>query len=610
MKKIFFLLFIPSYLFAYKVAETPFQILYLPFGARASAMGGAFCALCDDITGLWANPAGLGQILRSQCYLTHQEWFMDFRDNYAGICLPVWYGGMFGGSLLYSTVGGIEGYTDENIRTKDFNVSETILLLGYGNELIIRNLFIGVALSLLYQNLAPRVAGLYGDKGKAVGVNFGLLYRWGKKLSIGCAIQNIGTPVYYHQGEKEKLPRNIKIGKKLSLFERLNLVADVNLPQLDIPYLQAGAEYWISKEYFCIRGGTTKELVKLKHKSELSPITFGFGIKYRDFLLDYAYAGFGILGMTHRITLSWIFGPPPVVPTGDVFVKVVDAEKYTPLPNAIVKIGGTIFDTAITSKEGEVSWREVPTGELWVKIEKDFYKPKEDTFLVFFYETTKKIYPLKYIGPKEIPSELAVKGIAGRIIVGEITEEGKIQPVPAIIRFKGPQEGVVETDNQGWYKIPDIKPGYYTLYIEAKGRDFFPEEIRNVVVEKDKCTLLHAGLKRVKILRLYFETDKAYIHPMNYGILDTLAEFMKLYKENDFEINGHTDPRRPKRWKDNMELSFARAFSVKNYLVKKGVEEERLHVNGFGETQPIAPNDTEEGMALNRRIEIIIKPPK
>ena len=55
---------------------------------------------------------------------------------------------------------------------------------------------------------------------------------------------------------------------------------------------------------------------------------------------------------------------------------------------------------------------------------------------------------------------------------------------------------------------------------------------------------------------------------------------------------------------DNLKLSNGRALSVVNYLVAKGVKKERLSYKGFGETNPVASNDAEEGRAINRRTEM------
>ncbi|GHV80914.1 flagellar motor protein MotB [Spirochaetia bacterium] len=76
-----------------------------------------------------------------------------------------------------------------------------------------------------------------------------------------------------------------------------------------------------------------------------------------------------------------------------------------------------------------------------------------------------------------------------------------------------------------------------------------------------------------------------------------------------FRIEGHTDdapidPEGP--WPSNWELSTARSISVLNYLTDIGVDERRFQVSGFAHTAPVASNDTAEGRAYNRRVDVII----
>lgn len=79
--------------------------------------------------------------------------------------------------------------------------------------------------------------------------------------------------------------------------------------------------------------------------------------------------------------------------------------------------------------------------------------------------------------------------------------------------------------------------------------------------------------------------------------------------ENKFRIEGHTDniPTDPDgEWETNWELSTARATNVLHYLVDYGVDENQFQVAGFADTVPLASNDTPEGRAYNRRVDIII----
>ena len=89
-------------------------------------------------------------------------------------------------------------------------------------------------------------------------------------------------------------------------------------------------------------------------------------------------------------------------------------------------------------------------------------------------------------------------------------------------------------------------------------------------------------------------------------ILDVLIEF----KDRQFMVAGHTDnvPIRGGRFSDNWDLSTSRATSVVTYMVNAGFSPTNLVAAGFGEHAPIASNDTAEGRAENRRIEIILLP--
>jgi outer membrane protein OmpA-like peptidoglycan-associated protein len=81
---------------------------------------------------------------------------------------------------------------------------------------------------------------------------------------------------------------------------------------------------------------------------------------------------------------------------------------------------------------------------------------------------------------------------------------------------------------------------------------------------------------------------------------------LKQYNQTYIDVYGHTDSTGSDSY--NLSLSQRRAASVADYLTSRGVQSARLGTRGFGETQPIASNDTEEGKAANRRVEIKLVP--
>jgi OmpA-OmpF porin, OOP family len=98
-----------------------------------------------------------------------------------------------------------------------------------------------------------------------------------------------------------------------------------------------------------------------------------------------------------------------------------------------------------------------------------------------------------------------------------------------------------------------------------------------------------------------FDFDKANIKAESNPILDEVTEYLKANPNVKMEVQGHTDGKGKAAY--NLKLSDKRAAAVKAYLVGKGVAADRLETKGFGLTKPVAPNDTEENRARNRRVE-------
>lgn len=120
-----------------------------------------------------------------------------------------------------------------------------------------------------------------------------------------------------------------------------------------------------------------------------------------------------------------------------------------------------------------------------------------------------------------------------------------------------------------------------------------PLEVETFEIEKGESIVLKD---------LYFETAKWEILEASFANLDKLAAYLKEYPDIKVEISGHTDNVGSE--KDNQLLSENRAKAVVEYLTAKGIEPKRLSYRGYGSSQPVADNTTEEGRAQNRRVEL------
>ncbi|MCG6856668.1 MAG: OmpA family protein [Salaquimonas sp.] len=103
-----------------------------------------------------------------------------------------------------------------------------------------------------------------------------------------------------------------------------------------------------------------------------------------------------------------------------------------------------------------------------------------------------------------------------------------------------------------------------------------------------------------------FATDQDQLNPAFFPVLDSVSIVLNSYPQTLLDIDGHTDNTGSPQY--NQALSERRAVSVAQYLSSRGVDPRRLLVVGFGQTQPIAPNNTQAGRAANRRVEIRISP--
>lgn len=150
------------------------------------------------------------------------------------------------------------------------------------------------------------------------------------------------------------------------------------------------------------------------------------------------------------------------------------------------------------------------------------------------------------------------------------------------------------------YSVSANKEGYffYSQSFEVPANSKFQELRRDIELEP-----IEKGAK-VVLNNVFFETGKSVLTPQSRLELEKAIELLRTNPRMVIEVGGHTDNVGDDA--TNMKLSHDRARSVRDYIVNAGIASERIQAKGYGELNPVASNDTEDGRKANRRTEFII----
>jgi chemotaxis protein MotB len=152
--------------------------------------------------------------------------------------------------------------------------------------------------------------------------------------------------------------------------------------------------------------------------------------------------------------------------------------------------------------------------------------------------------------------------------------------------------------------VANVRNTYDSLVTELK------QEIKEGEIQitqlKDKLTVNMVD-------KILFDSGSSVIKRNGKKVLDRVAEILKPIANQQIKVEGHTDnvpigAGLAEKFPSNWELSTARATTVVRYLQERGVNPALLSAEGYAEYQPVSPNDTDEGKARNRRIEIVLVP--
>ncbi|MEO0086145.1 MAG: OmpA family protein [candidate division WOR-3 bacterium] len=284
----------------------------------------------------------------------------------------------------------------------------------------------------------------------------------------------------------------------------------------------------------------------------------------------------------------------PLVPYGIVAGRVYDKVTGQPLEAKIGFSGVEVAAAASNPSTGFFRIDNVPAGLVSVTVEKDGYFPEERVLDVEDGAVTK------------LEAALVARDMRGWF-VARVVDMKTGGALAASISFTNVKRTALGADAQTGEASTELPVGAYEVKVEAEG--YLPQTSAFTVAKSDTVRRTFEMVSKGMVMTLkgvYFEFGKATLRTESYPALMEAAQVMKDNPDILVEIQGHTDNIGSDA--ANQTLSEKRAYSVMNWLVQYGgIDPKRITAKGFGESQPIASNSTDEGRQLNRRVDFAIK---
>ncbi|MDI6781928.1 MAG: PorV/PorQ family protein [bacterium] len=303
MRVHFFLLTISILLVSSSSTAARMAFLKVDVGARAAGMGGAFVAAGDDISSIWSNPAGLSMIKTEEIAFHHQDWLQDTRYECFAYAYPA-KNLSLGVSLNHLSSNHIpEVLRDTNDNplptNRLFDVSDMSGMFVISKQ-VSKNMSIGSGFKYLQEQLDNNTA-------HAGALDLGCLYTPNNSLCLALSIQNIGyriqmdkdeftLPLMYRTGaawKNEVACFGIELNKARN--RELRGCAGIELRINNPITLRCGYQFLTDNEH-----GSFKDMPE--------KLSLGFGVKIGRTIMDYAFAPYGVLEDTHRVSISTKFG--------------------------------------------------------------------------------------------------------------------------------------------------------------------------------------------------------------------------------------------------------------------------------------------------------------
>lgn len=299
-------------------------------------------------------------------------------------------------------------------------------------------------------------------------------------------------------------------------------------------------------------------------------------------------------------------------------VKGLVYDKSTERPLSLVKVdlkheGDTLGSRTIENDDGNFSFSINEGQEYTIAADKEYYKPATKSFST------------KNLDTNVVHVEIAMEKAGNWNLAGTVVNNRTRQPIDSakvVLANRTDQDTVsMKTSTNGRFSFPLKRNENYQLMARKRGY-FMSEPIGISTKGMTKPQTIDTIIELeplvqdaiINLENIYFDLDKWDITPEAATALNKLVNMMKKYPEMRIEMRSHTDSRGSNAY--NLNLSQKRAKSTANYVIKRGIAEERIEWKGFGETNLV--NECRDGVDCseakhqqNRRTEFrVIKAPQ
>ena len=579
-----------------QLSNIPGAFVDVGYGVRPMGMGGAFTAVSDDPNAAYWNPAGMLKAPHPGISLMYTKQMSIIPYYFTSFQMKLADTQALGASLMYN---GDDLYNEFSF------IGSYAYQLGHHFTKPFKKFYLGASVLYRYVGFGNNSDGGIGQisgSANGYGFNFGMLWEITKSISVAAVWKDFGdglqwssqaTDLDYSANYDEDIPSMLTFAAAIKPDKDMTIGIDyqksIRLDTYDRIALG------IEKEFFSFiipRLGVSQNIFAPKDEQN-QHLNVGLGIEPEfaessiGVAFNFAYQ-FTDINPTLRfgIDLNWGIKHVKPIPPRGAFVLKPDTIKL----GESTELKWLVRDATLIEIEPGIG-RVDSAGSLILKPENSTTYKMTAIGPGGNLNYTAAINVIKFTWPPDIE----FKFVPDTIKQGEKTElvwsvGGDVTEL--II------EGIGKVDTAGRLEFtPDPPSAFYILKAIGQGGEVAKvASVRVIPTAKEiKSKLVLEGIQ--------FSSGSSTISAKSYMILDEVVASLIGYPEVKLTIQGYTDS--VGKESNNLRLSQSRAESVMNYFVGKGIDYGRLKAVGFGELNPIASNNTKEGRAKNRRIELL-----